>query len=662
MCHRLRALAVLSALVLLGFSAPARAAESGAKPGVVSHVKVLSDKVEDVSSLEAWKKAYIKDGMSDQEKAIAIWKTVVKYRHQTAPPNEFFCAENVHDPLKTIHVYGYGMCCCASSNIEGLARYLGFQARGRIINQHSVPEVQYDGEWHLLDASLMNYFTKPDGKIASVDEIRKAVRGWFEAHPEHKALRGNDNKLREFARNEGWKKGPELLAGSPFYDANGINPAGWHGWPSNMQEYDWSDQKAGVYDYGPSMGYELNVQLRQGERLTRNWFNKGLLVPGDAKDGLLKSRNGLGFQTKLGDIAPGRIGNGTLEYDVPLAASAFRRGALAAENLACTAEDKAQPALHVADAARPGVLILRMPTSYVYLNGELNLKAAVGEGGSIAVSFSDNHGLDWKEIAKADKSGEQKVDLKPFAYLRYDYRLRFELKGKGTGLDALKIVHDVLHSQAPLPALTEGANTITFSAGPHEGTITYEGSLNPEQAKAKSQLAHTDFHPVLNALNPNMLRVGDTGAGDVTYTLATPGEMTRIRMNAHYRARDAKDGYEAQVSYDDGKTFKKAEDFGGPTAASSKYFTIADVPAGTRKALVKLVGRQRNTSCIFDLRLDADYKEPQGGFAPVKVTYVWEEGGAEKRDVHVAKSAEDTYTITCGPKPLMKSIVLELAE
>jgi len=35
---------------------------------------------------------YIKDGMSDQDKAIAIWKTVVKYRHQADPPNEFLQA------------------------------------------------------------------------------------------------------------------------------------------------------------------------------------------------------------------------------------------------------------------------------------------------------------------------------------------------------------------------------------------------------------------------------------------------------------------------------------------------------------------------------------------------------------------------------------------
>ena len=53
------------------------AGASAGEVGVVSHIKVLSDKVEDVSSLEAWKGNWIKPGMSDEEKAIAIWKTVV---------------------------------------------------------------------------------------------------------------------------------------------------------------------------------------------------------------------------------------------------------------------------------------------------------------------------------------------------------------------------------------------------------------------------------------------------------------------------------------------------------------------------------------------------------------------------------------------------------
>ena len=63
-------------------------AQDSQKPGVVSNIKILSDKCEDITTMEDWKKTYIKDGMSDQDKAIAIWKTVTKYRHQDNPPGE----------------------------------------------------------------------------------------------------------------------------------------------------------------------------------------------------------------------------------------------------------------------------------------------------------------------------------------------------------------------------------------------------------------------------------------------------------------------------------------------------------------------------------------------------------------------------------------------
>src|SRR5438046_4672782 len=89
--------------------------------GVVSHLNVVSDKSQDISSLEAWKKTYITDSMSDQEKAIAIFNTVVRYRHQANPPKEYLTSEeaggHVHGPLKSFHVYGYGQCCCAASEV-----------------------------------------------------------------------------------------------------------------------------------------------------------------------------------------------------------------------------------------------------------------------------------------------------------------------------------------------------------------------------------------------------------------------------------------------------------------------------------------------------------------------------------------------------------------
>jgi hypothetical protein len=649
------------ALAALGVLDMPRSADArdASQVGIVSHVKVLSDKVEDVSSPEAWKKSYIIEGMSDQEKVLAIWRTVVKYRHQTDPPNEYI-QDNVHDVFKTIHVYGYGMCCCAASHVETLARYLDLEARGWGITRHSVPEVSYDGSWHMVDGSLMNYFLNPDGKIASVAEIKKAVMDWHDRNP---GYRGNDGKLRKFAAGGGWKKGPPLLAstGDRFWDAGGINMAGWHGWPATMQEY---DGDAFVFDYGGSMGYRVNVQLRAGERLTRNWSNKGLhlnmLEGGDQS--LTKDASRLGMCRKLGDIAPGRIGNGTHEYDVPLADGSFRLGALAAENLATSTEDKSSPAaVHVKDPARPAVLILGMPSSYVYLSGQVSLKLVVGPGGSIVVAFSDNHGLDWTEIARIDHSGQQQLDLKPYCYRRYDYRLKFQLDGKGTGLDALSIRHDVQHSQAPLPALLAGDNKITFSAGPHEGTVTLEGATSVAFRDKGRSLFYKDFHPILTGnVRTDGMRV--EGKGSITFPIATPGEMTRLRVNAFYRARDKRDGYEVEVSLDGGKTFNPVLKLGGPIPATSRYFTIADVPPGTKEAQLRFNGHTVNTTMLFGLRIDADYRQPHGGFRPVKITYAWEEDGKPRRHEHVAARPEETYTIRCGPKTVVKSFTVELAK
>jgi len=622
--------------------------------GVVSQISVVSDKAENVSTLEAWKSAYIKPGMSDQDKAIAIYKTVVKYRHQATPVTEGNQYECTHDPMKTMHVYGYGICCCASSNVLGLARYLGLPARGRALNPHVISEIGYDNGWHLFDGSLLCYFTKKDGKVASVDDIREAVSSWTQ---QNAGFHRNEQKLRDFAKNGGWKKGPELLRECSTYDTNGVNCAGWHGWATTMHLFDVPNSPE--YEFGPSLGYQVNIQLRRGEKLTRNWFNHGLFLnmPDQNPGNILKDRVGLGTQRELGDLAPARVGNGVLEYNVPLASGVFRSGALLADNLAATSEDKRSPAVHVKDAAKPGVLIIRMPCSYVYLTGEAKLKAAIGAKGAIAISISDTQGRSWKPVTTISASGEQTIDLKPFCYRKYDYRLKLELSGEGTGLDALKISHIFQHSQAPLPIIVEGDNKITFTAG-QEGTITLEPQMNPDGAAKWGQPSYLDFNPVINGLGKPFL----TGSGDATFTVNTPGDLARLRMSFFYRARDGRDAYEVMVSYDGGKTFKSVEKLTGPTAGTTKYITVSDVPKGVRETLVKLVGTQSTANCLFDLRIDADYKEPQGGFKPVKITYAWEEGGTAKTHEFIAKKPSETYSIKCGPKTLAKSVTVELAE
>src|SRR5205823_11627239 len=108
-------------------------------------------------------------------------------------------------------------------------------------------------------------------------------------------------------------------------------------------------------------------------------------------------------------------------------------------------------------------LVLRFPSSYVYVKSAATVKATLAPGGSVAVSFSDNNGLDWKPVATIDKSGEQTLDLTKLTSRRYDYRMKFDVTGVGTTVDAIKTVNDFQCSQAALPTITEGENKLTFN-------------------------------------------------------------------------------------------------------------------------------------------------------------------------------------------------------
>ncbi|MGH7144410.1 MAG: hypothetical protein ACREJ2_09840, partial [Planctomycetota bacterium] len=467
--------------------------------------------------------------------------------------------------------------------------------------------------------------------------------------------------------NMGWKNGPAVLATCPFYDENGWLPAKTHGFSSQMFEYDGSNNFE--FEYGYNEGYRVNVQLRPGEVMTRNWSNKGLQVDMDlgSGPGCLNGVIGQGdleYSRGLGDLANGRVGNGTIVYTVPLADAGLRDAALEYANLGTQQEDGQAPTLHVKTAGQPGTFVLRMASPYVYLGGSIELAGTVAKGGSVKVSFSRNNGEDWHDIGGVTAAGDFKttLDLKPLLYRLYDYRLKFELNGVGTGLSALTIAEDMQHSQRALPALGQGSNTITFSAEPQEGTIAVEAHVG-NKTKG-NQLLLTEFHPQMEGVKQDegALWMGDSGKGQITIPVTTPGVITHVRFGTHYRARSDKDQWAYELSFDGGKTWTTVDTVTGPTPATCKYDDFSQVPKGSRQVLVRFAGEQRNTLGIFDLSIHVDYIEPHGGFRPVQVTYLWTENGQEKKDVHVAKKPNETYTITCAGKPTMKSLIVELAK
>src|SRR4051794_23839005 len=211
----------LSSCCLVMSAVTVRAEGREPSAGRINNLKVLSDKIEDVTTVENILGSFVRPGMSDEDRSRALWTAAVKYRHQTEPPNEHLAADwEAHDPVKIFNVYGYCMCCCCSALIEALSRADGREARGRILNGHSVPEVRYGDAWHMFDTSLITYFPRPgDGGIASVDEITAAVTQWHDTHP---GYRKENARLLDVMRAEGWKgwkaNGPELLANCPFYD------------------------------------------------------------------------------------------------------------------------------------------------------------------------------------------------------------------------------------------------------------------------------------------------------------------------------------------------------------------------------------------------------------------------------------------------------------
>ena len=164
-------------------------------------------------------------------------------------------------------------------------------------------------------------------------------------------------------------------------------------------------------------------------------------------------------------------------------------------------------------------------------------------------------------------------------------------------------------------ALGKGTNQLTFRAGPAEGTVTVEGSTN--RASKGKQLLYSDFHPEVVGFGEPNLFIGPAGKGSITFPVTTPGDMVRLRFGSHYRARDAKDGLDYDVSFDGGKTWKTVDRAAGPTPGDCKYVVVSAVPAGTRQALVRFAGTSRNATGIFNFRIDADYREPRGGFRPV---------------------------------------------
>jgi hypothetical protein len=661
----------LAALILLApLSALAQVRATPDQGGRVNQLKVLSDKIDDVTTVENTVKSFVKPGMSDQKRAEAIWRAVVKYRHQTAPPNEHLAGDwEAHDPVKIFNVYGYCMCCCSSALVEALNREDGRETRGRILNGHSVPEVWYKNGWHMFDGSLITYFPRPaDGAVAAVDEIAAALSGWYAQHPGYQK---NGAKIMELMRKDGWwgwkSEGPALLANCPFYRA-GFFPARTHGWDATMAEY---DRKSEVYEYGYHVGHRALFSLRPGESLVREAGNRGLHVNMETDPGWdgLKARAPENDLIYVNEFFPGYRGgvvaNGTHRYAPNLEAGDLAIGSELYDNLAASASRS--PALHVKQSGKPGVAVIPMVSPYVYLGGRLKLKA-VGRSNKdrLTVSISTNNGRSFTTLSSVPiaKREDLTIDLKEKIFRRYAYWIKIEL-AEQVGLDALVIENDIQHAPRTLPWLGKGSNTITVAADrdPAIATRSIACRITPDASFTKNETSGTMGLTFENVDLRYDACWWKGGKGLMTVPIDVPGDLVSLGFSAQIRARSEQDRVRIIASTDAGKTWREVAVMNGPTQGRTGHFRVADWPKGIRKALLRFELTGNNTVGVQNFRVDADYRDPLAAktIHPFRVVHRWTEQRQAKTHTELITKLPAKYAIRTSGDPEMVSVAYEMA-
>src|SRR5689334_22197520 len=145
-----------------------------AVPGIaaVHNLKVVTDASPDYSDMGSMIRSITQNWNTPEEKCWAMfyWNHIA--RRQTAPMILHGLA--LTDPIRQFNDYGYTMCSTISGINCSIWDAMGFKAKYWDISNHTVPEVEYGGRWHMYDNSMSALYTLCDGKtIAGVADIGK---------------------------------------------------------------------------------------------------------------------------------------------------------------------------------------------------------------------------------------------------------------------------------------------------------------------------------------------------------------------------------------------------------------------------------------------------------------------------------------------------------
>jgi hypothetical protein len=119
----------------------------------------------DCSSLERIVARALTAGMTDAEKARALWWQETQHRFHLGGDNK-----ELLDPVKIFNIYGYNTCGNDSISLAGLWRNAGLKVAPARLVGHCVTQVFYDGGWHLLDSDMHSIYLLRDNTTVAGEQ------------------------------------------------------------------------------------------------------------------------------------------------------------------------------------------------------------------------------------------------------------------------------------------------------------------------------------------------------------------------------------------------------------------------------------------------------------------------------------------------------------
>lgn len=587
----------------------------------VVNPRLTTDSSIDCSSAEAVVRQIVKPGMTDEQKAVACWAFMLDHYYHWYPPREENVPTDVRDFAKAVNSYGFGPCFVNAPVLSALWVAAGFETRCWTITGHSIPEVNYGGAWHMLDADARAWHRKADGQIASVEELAA------------------DPKL--FTAPAG-KSDPYYPFAAPDVVARPLEP--W-GPPGKMMDLYLSRKDNYRYNRRAVLGHPMYLTLRPGEKIALRrenagkWFQFGGMPESAVTNGPIDVSRTVTY------------GNGTLAWQPDLRKVAADRLLWLGSGNVALADGKLVPQ----KAGEPAVAVLRTWCPYVLVEAAVGL-AMSREAANAKVEISVDGGAAWAELpppaAIATSALTARYELAAQVAGRYEYLIR--VTWSGGALE--RVAFDSTFQLAPLalPRLKPGANKVTVLRGPDEGVVQLVLGNNKE-AKERYIVAKQGMAEPLKSIQPAVY--GEPAF--VVYKLTAPQALTALSIGAQVSMDAATNQhFTARYSLDGGKSWRDVWRLADNDNRQNSQFEMdervtLENPAGAREALVKFdMLRNSKYFSIPGIRLYGFYKEPQPEQAALDVTIAWQEKRGETwvdqtRSVRAA-AFPHTFDLVCN--------------